>query len=378
MLLKPVKDVLSPYYRNLFGWRTSRRLLVVESDDWGSIRMPSRTVYEKCLKDGYPVDQTSFERYDSLLSDDDLDHLFDLLKGLADAAGRRPVLTANVIMSNPDFAAIRENDFKTYQFEPLQKTFARYPKHARSLEKWKHAIQEGFFFPQFHGREHLNVERFMAALRANDPVARFAFDHEMPGCIPKGTRNMPNRFVETTRFQSEREKEQVKLAQVQGLEMFKQLFGFSSRTLTPTNYVWSEDFDSDVMRAGVEALQGVSVMSLQQNDGTSVRRRRVLGARTRSGQTNLVRNAFFEPSSSSESPMRTADKCLYQVAASFRMRKPAVISSHRVNFCGFIDSRNRDQNLRAMDYLLRSILKRWPDVEFISSVELLDIIDEKA
>lgn len=339
--------------------------------------MPSRSVYEKCLQEGFPVDQTSFERYDSLLSEDDLDCLFDLLNGFKDSAERRPILTANVIMSNPDFAAIRESNFETYHFEPLQKTFARYPKHARSLEKWKDAITEGLLFPQFHGREHLNVERFMGALRANDPVARFSFDHEMPGCIPKGARNSPNLFVQTTRFQSESEKAQVKLAQLQGLEMFRQFFGFSSRTLTPTNYVWTDDFDSVVARAGVEAYQGISVLNFQQSDGSSVTRRRFLGTRTRSGQVNLVRNAIFEPSSSSESSMTTADKCLYKVAASFQMRKPAVISTHRVNFCGFIDRRNRDQNLRAMDYLLRSILKRWPDVEFISSVELLDIIKEE-
>ena len=32
---------------NMFGWRTKRHLVVIESDDWGTIRMPSREVYEE-------------------------------------------------------------------------------------------------------------------------------------------------------------------------------------------------------------------------------------------------------------------------------------------------------------------------------------------
>ncbi|MGY6555170.1 MAG: hypothetical protein ACXIUM_11695, partial [Wenzhouxiangella sp.] len=58
----------------------------------------------------------------------------------------------------------------------------------------------------------------------------------------------------------------------------------------------------------------------------------------------------------------------------FQMNKPAIISSHRINFCGFIDESNRDQNLEALDYLLKAVLQRWPDVEFITSEELLDVV----
>jgi len=30
---------------NIPGWRTNRKIVVIESDDWGSVRMPSREVY---------------------------------------------------------------------------------------------------------------------------------------------------------------------------------------------------------------------------------------------------------------------------------------------------------------------------------------------
>ena len=39
------------------GWKTDRKIVVIESDDWGSIRMPRREVYEMSLKKGYRVDR---------------------------------------------------------------------------------------------------------------------------------------------------------------------------------------------------------------------------------------------------------------------------------------------------------------------------------
>jgi hypothetical protein len=36
-----LRDILGKYYINLRGWKTKRKIVVIESDDWGSIRMPS-------------------------------------------------------------------------------------------------------------------------------------------------------------------------------------------------------------------------------------------------------------------------------------------------------------------------------------------------
>lgn len=36
-------------FSNLPGWRTNRKIVVIESDDWGSIRMPSLTILENWL-----------------------------------------------------------------------------------------------------------------------------------------------------------------------------------------------------------------------------------------------------------------------------------------------------------------------------------------
>jgi hypothetical protein len=78
MRLRHFKSRVRNHIWNLSGWRTNRKIVVIESDDWGNIRMPSREVYEKCLRAGYPVDLIVYERYDSLVSKDDLELLYEL------------------------------------------------------------------------------------------------------------------------------------------------------------------------------------------------------------------------------------------------------------------------------------------------------------
>ncbi|TCP58777.1 hypothetical protein EV663_11743 [Rhodovulum bhavnagarense] len=374
MTFPTLKRYAAPYYRNLGGWRTRRKILVIESDDWGSIRMPSRQVYERCLKAGYPVDRTWYERYDSLLSEDDLELLFDVLSSFRDAEGRHPMITANVIVGNPDFEAIKETDFQTYQYELITETFQRYPKHHRCWSLWQEGQRTGVLMPQFHGREHLNVAMFMSALRDGNPDMKFAFDNRMPGCIPKGPKRGPNLYVETTRFRSRDEKAAVLAATLEGLDLFEQLFGFRSRTFIPTNYVWSSDFDKAVREAGIEGYQGLRVMKAQQVDGTTHSVQRRLGGRNSLGQTYLTRNAFFEPSLSQAPRMDVVDQCLRDIRAAFRMGKPAIISIHRINFCGFVDEKNRDENLKALRELLQSIIEKYSDVEFFSSDGLVDVV----
>jgi hypothetical protein len=48
-----------------------------------------------------------------------------------------------------------------------------------------------------------------------------------------------------------------------------------------------------------------------------------------------------------------------------------------VNFIGFIDPKNRERNLSLFASLLKEIVKRWPDAEFMSSDELGDCMNSK-
>ena len=58
------------------------------------------------------------------------------------------------------------------------------------------------------------------------------------------------------------------------------------------------------------------------------------------------------------------------------MNKPAVITSHRVNFIGSLVESNRDNNLRQLRMLFIRLLQKWPEVEFMTAEELGDLIDK--
>ena len=84
-----------------------------------------------------------------------------------------------------------------------------------------------------------------------------------------------------------------------------------------------------------------------------------------------MRNCYFEPSQG------TADEfdCLERVKCAFRWHKPATISMHRLNVIGAIDEKNRTNNLAKLKWLLKEIIRLYPDVEFMSSDELGRMIE---
>jgi hypothetical protein len=98
---------------NYRGWRTSRKIVVIESDDWGSICMPSARVYEKLVQQNYRIDLCPYATNDSLASEEDLKKLFSTLSEFRDNKGNNPVITANTVMTNPDFTKIRTPDSQT-------------------------------------------------------------------------------------------------------------------------------------------------------------------------------------------------------------------------------------------------------------------------
>lgn len=373
-LFNRIKQTVGPYLKNAGGWSTGRKLVLFESDDWGSIRMPSREVYEKCLKAGYRVDTNAYEKYDSLASEADLEKLFNLLLSFRDEHGHPPVFTANVLTANPDFDQIKSLDFKEYHYEKIQETFQRYPDHSRCFSLWRSGMDEKVFFPQLHGREHLNVSMFMSALKLGDRDARFGFRHRMPGCMPRGI-EWGNEYVEALRFSDNKDKQQKLKILLEGLDLFEELFGFRSTSFTPPNYLWSPGYDGHMRKYGVRFYQGGRRMK-EPVDGSEVKLHTCkLGEKNRFDQHYLVRNASFEPSLMEQNRENVVDRCMWEIEAAFRMRKPAVICSHRLNYIGYIDPDNRDQNLALLEQLLKRMLARWPDIEFTNSVDLGKLIE---
>ena len=113
-------------------------------------------------------------------------------------------------------------------------------------------------------------------------------------------------------------------------------------------------------------------------DGKFKKNYRYIGLKNSYGQRYITRNCFFEPSGMKlSSNTDWVNNCLKEVETAFRWGKPAIISTHRVNYTGFLSPQNRANGLKQLHNLLNKIIKRWPSVEFLTSVELGHLIDNQ-
>ena len=353
---------------NLPGWRTRRRIVVIESDDWGSIRMPSSEAYSRFKAGGFDLAGSDYNRLDALETNEDLSRLFEVLTSFKDFKGNHPALTANIVVGNPDFRRIRESDFNTYYHEPVTETLGRYPGRDLVQSLWMKGMTERIFFPQFHGREHVNIVRWMEALRKKSPRMMFTFDNETT-FSGDGDYN----FMEVLDYNSPADLELMKQSLTEGLDIFEDIFGFRSASFIPPCYTWSSELEETLYKGGVKYIQGLVVQSLPTGRFGHYRKKyHFLGTRNAHGQYYLVRNSFFEPSLSRD--YNELDRCLARIGISFRWNKPAVISSHRINYIGALDKSNRERNLEMLRRLLRTILNTWPETEFMTSERLGDLI----
>jgi hypothetical protein len=156
--------------------------------------------------------------------------------------------------------------------------------------------------------------------------------------------------------------------------LFKVLFGYDSRSFVASCYVWGSSLEKILAEHNIEYIQGGNYQLIPTNKGYGCfdKKRNHIGELNLFDQLYLIRNCHFEPSMGRRA--NEVDLCLAQINNSFRWGKPATISTHRFNYVGFINKPNRDVNLPLLQNLISQILKRWPEVEFLTSSELGDLI----
>ena len=361
---------------NIPGWHTKRHIVTIESDDWGSIRMPSKEVYNQFLKEGIRVDNDPYCRYDSLATKEDLEILFDTLNSVKDKHGNPAVLTANTVVANPDFKKIQDSGFERYYYEPITTTMKNSPNHSRVFETWGEGMRNSVFHPQFHGREHLNVKKWLKVLRENtDDVTKRAFELDTFGLTSKVSPMIQGNYMGAFDSALPEDIKKYRLIIKEGLDLFERLFSYRSKSFIATTYTWHPNIELSLIENDIEYLQGLVSQHIPLDDGNvfTYKKNNFQGKRNSSGLVYLMRNCFFEPSHFREK-FDVVDECLSRIKTAFRWGKAAVISTHRLNFIGNIDLKNRDINVILLKKLLNNIVKRWPDVEFVTSDELGAII----
>lgn len=370
-----VKTLLSKNYINLKSWKTKRKIIVIESDDWGSIRMNSKESYNRLLKKGVPVDKSYFTINDCLETNQDLWHLQEVLSSVKDINNRNPILTLNAVVANPDFKKIIEVNYSNYFYKNI---IASYKDNINDSSKVYEILKNSlinneFFKPQFHGREHLNVRKYMNNLFNRNEYDLLGSNESCLLGLVKGSQIKSRAFYNSQNYMAAFEaldvKHQIEIEQItiDGLSIFEQLFGFKSKSFVAQSLIFGNHLLPVLSINNIEYIQGAQQF-IPLGGGKLKVKNYFTGAKTQFNQVLSRRNASFEPSSNPN--LDWADKCLNEIKIAFNWNSPAIINSHRVNFMGAINPNNRENNLKQLKVLLKTILIKWPDVEFLSSDEL--------
>lgn len=369
-----IKFYINRSLSNLVGWQTSKKIVVFESDDWGSTRMPSNKSFDRLLNQGLDLasaDAYRYNRYDGLATSADLERLFEVLIEYKDKNNFAAKFTPMAIMANPSFDEIEKSGFEEYFFIPFTEALKNTKGCERSLSLWKEGIERDIFVPQLHGREHLHVNIWLHYLKTGHKHTRLAFNEKFWGFLANGTELPRIDYQEAFQIYLPDDLEYQRKVLKDATDIFQSTFNYTATYFVPPNGPFNNSLNNDLNKYGIK-FRSVAKKQIEPTiDFKYKTKYHYIGQYDKSGITYITRNAFFEPSQPGKDRVNA---CLNEIDIAFKMRKPAVISTHRVNYVGSKDPINRDNGLTQLSQLLKEITKRWPDVEFKTSAELGELI----
>jgi len=371
-----IKRLFGRSILNTMGWHTSKKIVVIESDDWGSIRMPSIETLNKLIQKNIRFDlDLGYDKNDTIASRTDLEHLLDVLGSVKDKNNHPAVITANCVVANPDFEKIKASNYSTYHYELITETMTKYYSQAHPFLLWKQGLDSQMFHPQFHGREHLNAQLWLHLLKNDTGGARDAFDETVFSQVFKIEDDNRTHLLSAYDYQEASEQPFIKNAIKEGLDIFENLFGYRSFSAISPCYVWDDFIEKCYQDEGVKYIQGIpyqNYSTYRKRLSNSNGKYHFCGEKNKFQQRYLVRNCYFEPSQYPD--IDFVDDCLRRIKTAFLWKKPAVISAHRQNFIGALRLINREKNIKAFSVLLKEIIKIWPETEFMTSDALGNLI----
>lgn len=375
MALKKLKNALLSNLKNIRGWKTDRKIVVLSVDDYGNVRTDSKEALQQMEKEGLKP-KSRFDALDTLETREDLERMYEVLTSVKDKNGRYAVLTPFAMPCNINFEKMAETGFREYHYELLPETFEKKSisepdAYQGAWELWKDGMKNGLMVPLFHGREHFNLKVFEEKLEKKDHEVLTALKNRSYSCISSSGYDT---ISITAAFHFWKFSEHTRLEEIviDGLNRFEEVFGYRSDHFNPPGGREHPVLHKTLHDHGVKYIDTAMIKNEHQGMGKYKKVYNYTGKKNLYGQLYLVRNVVFEPIH--ERRINWVDFSFKQVEAAFRWRRPAIISSHRVNFCGHIDPENRETGIKALKSLLSRIIATWPDVEFMAANELGDLI----
>lgn len=316
-------------------------VLCIESDDWGAGA------------------QGQAEALRSIL---------DVCSSFRDVKGRKAVFTANVVLTAPDLARVRNGWNSDGASLSLRTDFW----DVYEVMRW--GMQRGVLCPQLHAKEHVYLPGLIEMAKRRDSV----LINELPSQNePPTWETLPHplqaHYVNGTTLPSAplSLSEQSQMV-CEAVELFKEYFGIGSLSTVAPCYLWDDRTEKAWHDAGIRFIQtaGYRCTSLDK-DGRYVQDPAAIrfGERNPLGQVYLVRTAMYEPADRHDAERR----CWTGVVRALRQGLPAVISTHAYNYVG--SRAERERALVGLRQVLGKALQRYPRLRFMSTPELGEAIE---
>lgn len=370
-----LKSFIFDHLKNIPGWKTNRKLIVFAVDDYGNVRLDSLNSLVKISKK-HPIINQRFDQFDSLETREDLEMLYNVLSSVKDKNSNPAVFTPYALSCNIDFERMRKENYECYQYELLIQTYEKQSSLQASAYEgtwnlWKEGVKKGLMCPEFHGREHFNLKVFEEKLAKKDSALMHSMENRSLVNIGYSGYSSISWTASFSFWDPVKDTSYFPQMIKEGLDFFEQVYGYRSVAFTPPAQQIPSDLESELRNFGLEALDKPFFQKKHVGFDKYKMEFCNMGYKKKKGLIELVRNVVFEPTASS---IDHVSKALAQIEAAFTWNKPAIISSHRVNFCGHIDPKNREKGLGDLKSLLGAIVKKWPDVEFVSVRNLVQLI----
>lgn len=344
------------------GFHFTRPLVLFQSDDWGLVGVRDHAGQAQLEAHGIRFGASPYDFY-ALETANDLHALFAVLQEHRDARGRSPLLTANFITANIDFAALAQTDFETLPLLSLARGLPAPWDRPGLFDAYREGVARGLLYPAFHGLTHFCQRVAERALREDSERGIF-LRTLYAAATPQLMGRMP--WLEFEYLDADAQEWLDVSAQhnaiATGVEFFQELFGEAPLSACAPGYRANEDTRRAWRANGIRVVQ----------NGVGIN----LAPHWNAEQTlMLYRNVSFEPFLDAQTDV--VGNALARAATAFERGQPAIVCMHSVNMHSTL-SGARARTLAALDEFLTRLEKKYPDLFYVHDGDLLALVETGA
>jgi hypothetical protein len=325
------------------SWREPvlrRPVLIIESDDWGA----------------GPDEQARA-----------VGEIAGMLAKFSDSDGRRAVMTLGIVLATADGE-------RTLGSGRYHRALISEHTHGALLEAIKSGVDRGVFSLQLHGMEHYWPPALVTASKTDDAV--MAWLKAAPASL---TEDLPSplqsRWVDASELPSRPlSRTAVQQAAREEVDIFQKIFRSIPFVAVPPTFIWNEDVENAWAAAGVKVIVTPGArFDARDGQGRPAGRKGLIynGQYAENNILYLVRDVYFEPSLG-----HVASQAFVAFEAKTRLGRPAVFETHRFNFIGTVEKRNK--SIAELGYLLRMAVENYSDLAFLPSDKLAMVLKKRS